>query len=138
DCSGLVQRIFREHGVVLKRNTYEQAFQDPQLVPVAFDALRPGDLLFFGTEDKIDHEAMWLGDGSVLQSTRHGVPGVQITPFDSPFLRPFFRYARRLSPSNTRGGPGRGAGKTLALSATRGGGSGGRRTRSLECRTGLT
>jgi beta-lactamase class A len=106
DCSGLVQRIFREHGVLLKRNSYEQAFQDPQLVPVSFEALRPGDLLFFGTEDRIDHEAMWLGDGTVLQSTRHGVPGVQVTPFDSPFLKPLFRYARRLkTSSNEKSGP---------------------------------
>ncbi len=96
DCSGLVARIFLEHGVVLKRNSYEQAFQDPQLVPVAFEKLRPGDLLFFGSPDKIDHEAMWIGDGTVLQATRHDVPGVQITPFDSPFLKPRFRYARRL------------------------------------------
>ncbi|MBK9062557.1 MAG: serine hydrolase [Acidobacteria bacterium] len=96
DCSGLMTRIFSEHGAILKRNSYEQAFQDPQLVPVAFEKLRPGDLLFFGTPDKIDHEAMWIGDGTVLQSTRHNVPGVQITPYDSPFLKPLFRYARRL------------------------------------------
>ncbi|HEY3350430.1 MAG TPA: serine hydrolase [Thermoanaerobaculia bacterium] len=96
DCSGLMTRIFSEHGVTLRRNSFEQAFQDPQLVPVAFEKLRPGDLLFFGTEDKIDHEAMWIGDGTVLQSTRHNVPGVQITPYDSPFLKPLFRYARRL------------------------------------------
>ena len=106
DCSGLVQRIFREHGVLLKRNSYEQAFQDPQLIPVSLQALRPGDLLFFGTEDRIDHEAIWLGDGTVLQSTRHGVPGVQVTPFDSPFLKPLFRYARRLrTSSNEKGEP---------------------------------
>jgi len=96
DCSGLMTRIFSEHGVTLRRNSYEQAFQDPHFVAVPFDALLPGDLLFFGTEDKIDHEAMWIGDGTVLQSTRHNVPGVQITRFDSPFLKPFFRYARRL------------------------------------------
>ncbi|HEX7528208.1 MAG TPA: SH3 domain-containing C40 family peptidase, partial [Thermoanaerobaculia bacterium] len=96
DCSGLIARIFSEHGVALRRNSYEQAFQDPQLVPVAFENLRPGDLLFFGTEERIDHEAMWIGDGTVLQSTRHNIPGVQITPFDSPFLKPLFRYARRL------------------------------------------
>ena len=96
DCSGLMTRVFSEHGITLRRNSYEQAFQDPQLVPVAFESLRPGDLLFFGTEDKIDHEAMWIGDGTVLQATRHNVPGVQITPFDSPFLKPVFRYARRL------------------------------------------
>ncbi len=102
DCSGLIQRIFSEHGVTLRRNSYEQAFQDPQLVPVAAETLRPGDLLFFGTEDRIDHEAMWLGDGTVLQATRHNVPGVQITPFDSPFLKPVFRYARRLKSSSKK------------------------------------
>ncbi len=96
DCSGLMTRIFSEHGVTLRRNSYEQAFQDPQLVPVAFEKLRPGDLLFFGTPDKIDHEAMWIGDGTVLQSTRHNVPGVQVTPYDSPFLKPLFRYAREI------------------------------------------
>jgi beta-lactamase class A len=96
DCSGLMTRIFSEYGVTLKRNSYEQAFQDPQLVPVAFEKLQPGDLLFFGTEDKIDHEAMWIGDGTVLQATRHNAPGVQVTPYDSPFLKPLFRYARRL------------------------------------------
>ena len=106
DCSGLMTRIFSEHGVTLKRNSYKQAFQDQQLVPVKFEELQPGDLLFFGTEDKIDHEAMWIGDGTVLQSTRHNVPGVQITPFDSPFLKPFFRYARRLKTSpNEKSGP---------------------------------
>jgi beta-lactamase class A len=106
DCSGLVQTIFRNFGVILKRNSYEQAFQDPQLVAVPFEGLRPGDLLFFGTEDKIDHEAIWVGDGTVLQATRHDVPGVQITPFDSPFLKPLFRYARRLKiSSNEKSSP---------------------------------
>ncbi len=105
DCSGLVQRIFAEHGVTLRRNSWEQAFRDPQLVPVAADALRPGDLLFFGTDEKIDHEAVWIGDGTVLQSTRHNVPGVQITPFESAFLKPLFRYARRLKALSMDAGP---------------------------------
>ncbi|HTS03181.1 MAG TPA: serine hydrolase [Thermoanaerobaculia bacterium] len=126
DCSGLMSRIFSEHGVTLKRNSYEQAFQDPQLVAVAFQNLRPGDLLFFGTEDKIDHEAMWIGDGTVLQSTRHGVPGVQITPFDSPFLKPLFRYARRLKKEEEKissngkesAGPGLDAAKVRRLEST--------------------
>ncbi len=114
DCSGLVQRIFREHGLLLKRNSYEQAFQDPQLVPVAFEKLQPGDLLFFGTDDRIDHEAMWLGDGTVLQSTRHGVPGVQVTPFDSPFLKTLFRYARRVGRISSKREEGKVAGLTEA------------------------
>ena len=116
DCSGLMQRIFSFHGILLKRNSYEQAFQDPQLIPIPFEALRPGDLLFFGTQDKIDHEAMWIGDGSVLQATRHNVPGVQVTPFDSPHLKPVFRYARRLKiSSNEKDAPALTAAKVRAL-----------------------
>jgi beta-lactamase class A len=97
DCSGLIQLVFRSHGVLLKRNSSEQAFQDPQLVPVSPEALSPGDLLFFGTPEKIDHEAIWIGDGTVLEATRNGVPGVKLTPFEAPYLRPLFRYARRLA-----------------------------------------
>ena len=126
DCSGLMTRIFAEHGVTLRRNSYEQAFQDPQLVPVAFERLRPGDLLFFGTEDKIDHEAMWIGDGTVLQATRNNVPGVQVTPYDSPHLKPLFRYARRLkkveekisSNGKESSGPGLDAAKVRRLEST--------------------
>ncbi len=119
DCSGLVQRILSEQGVTLKRNSWEQAFQDPQLAPVAFEALRPGDLLFFGTENRIDHEALWIGDGTVLQSTRHGVPGVQVTPFDSPFLKPLFRYARRLASLPDAPRPGRPDPKKLGALRTK-------------------
>ncbi len=98
DCSGLVFRVLERHGVRLKRNSFEQCFRDPQLVPIAFSELRPGDLLFFGTEDRVDHEAMWIGDGKVLQASAHGVPGTQITVFEeSPRLKERFRYARRLA-----------------------------------------
>ncbi|HKC23425.1 MAG TPA: NlpC/P60 family protein, partial [Thermoanaerobaculia bacterium] len=97
DCSGLVSRVLKQHGVLVKRNSSQMCFKDPQLVPVAREALRPGDLLFFGSEDKIDHEAIWIGDGKVLQATAYGVPSTQITAFEkSPRLVNRFLYARRL------------------------------------------
>lgn len=98
DCSGLVHRVLRQHGILLKRNSGEICFRDPQLVPVAFERLRPGDLLFFGTDEKVDHVGMWLGDGTVLQATAYGVPSTQVTAFDaSRRLAGRFRYARRLA-----------------------------------------
>jgi beta-lactamase class A len=98
DCSGLVQTILKRHGVLLKRNTSEMCFRDPRLVPVAFERVQPGDLLFFGTEDKIDHMGMWAGDGRVLQATAWGVPSTQITAFsESSRLKDRFRYTRRLA-----------------------------------------
>lgn len=97
DCSGLVYRILERHGVLVKRNSSAQCFREPRLRPVSFADLRPGDLLFFGTDEKIDHEALWLGDGKVLQASAYGVPSTQITPFEeSPRLKERFRYARRL------------------------------------------
>jgi beta-lactamase class A len=98
DCSGLVTRVLERHGIRLKRNSAELCFREPRLVPVRFDALQAGDLLFFGTEEKIDHVAIWLGDGTVIQATAYGVPLTQITSFEeNARLKERFRYARRLA-----------------------------------------
>ena len=108
DCSGLVYRILAQHGVVLARNSHEMAFREPRLVPVAFDRRQPGDLLFFGTEDRIDHVAMWMGEGRVLQATTDGRPSTQVTEYGaSDRLTARYRYARRLAalPGAPRPGP---------------------------------
>ncbi len=98
DCSGLVTRVLERHGIRLRRNSAELCFREPRLVPVRFDALQAGDLLFFGTEEKVDHVAMWLGDGTVVQATAYGVPSTQVTSFEeNARLKERFRYARRLT-----------------------------------------
>ncbi len=97
DCSGLVWRVLERHGVLLLRNSSWMAFRDPQLVPVPFEELAAGDLVFFGTEEKIDHVGFWTGEGTVLQATTAGVPSTQETPWASERLAPRFRCARRLA-----------------------------------------
>ena len=97
DCSGLVWRVLERHGVLLMRNSSEMCFRDPQLVPVRFEELAPGDLVFFGTETKIDHVGFWTGEGNVLQATSHRVPSTQEMPWASERMAPRFRYARRLA-----------------------------------------
>lgn len=97
DCSGLVFRVLERHGILLLRNSSEMCFREPQLVPVPFEELAPGDLVFFGTEEKIDHVGFWAGNGEVLQATTAGVPSTQETAWASPRLAPRFRYARRLA-----------------------------------------
>ena len=97
DCSGLVFRVLATHGIHVMRNSGEQCFRDPQLVPVRREELAPGDLVFFGTEEKVDHVGFWAGDGNVLQATAWGVPSTQETPFASERLAPRYRYARRLA-----------------------------------------
>jgi len=97
DCSGLVWRVLEQHGVLLMRNSSEMCFRDPQLVPVRFEELAPGDLVFFGTETKIDHVGFWTAERNVLQATSHGVPSTQEMTWTSERMAPRFRYARRLA-----------------------------------------
>jgi cell wall-associated NlpC family hydrolase len=61
DCSGLVQRIYRLHGVVLPRDSDQQARFGREKPVGAPDELVPGDLLFFGrASQRITHVAMVL------------------------------------------------------------------------------
>lgn len=61
DCSGLTQRIFRLHGVMLPRDSDQQARFGREKPGVGLDDLVPGDLLFFGRDSqRITHVAMVL------------------------------------------------------------------------------
>jgi cell wall-associated NlpC family hydrolase len=65
DCSGLIWDVYRAHGITIPRDA------DPQFRagrPVARDALRPGDLLFFGSPSYVEHVAIYVGGGRMLEA----------------------------------------------------------------------
>jgi gamma-D-glutamyl-L-lysine dipeptidyl-peptidase len=64
DCSGLVQTTFAARGVILPRDSAQQVFHG---ATVSFEAVRPGDLLFFSGESSsgITHVA-FAGDADTL------------------------------------------------------------------------
>ncbi|HET7573422.1 MAG TPA: NlpC/P60 family protein [Gaiellaceae bacterium] len=65
DCSGLVWDVFRAHGTTVPRDA------DPQFRhgrAVAASALRPGDLLFYGTPSYVHHVAIYAGGGRMIES----------------------------------------------------------------------
>jgi cell wall-associated NlpC family hydrolase len=68
DCSGLVQTTFAARGVSLPRDSAQQAGCGES---VAFDATRPGDLLFFKgeTSDGITHVAFAGQSDTLVHST---------------------------------------------------------------------
>jgi hypothetical protein len=83
DCSGFVQYVFARHGLDLPR-TARQMSQLGDPLPLNLDELEEGDLLFFADNGtRIDHVAIYLGDGRIIHSTASG-GGVRAETLSSP------------------------------------------------------
>ena len=62
DCSGFTQNIFEASGIQLPRDARQQAFHGNEIIPNnIWSNIQPGDLLFFGKEDRVTHVGMSLG-----------------------------------------------------------------------------
>jgi cell wall-associated NlpC family hydrolase len=70
DCSGLVQYVFAQSGVKLPRSSRDQSGIGKQ---IDLDDAEPGDLLFYSfTGGRIDHVAVYLGDGQAVHAPASG------------------------------------------------------------------
>lgn len=68
DCSALVQRAYRDLGVELPRNSWQQAKAGRPVASMA-DA-KPGDILAFNSP--VDHVAIYLGDNKMIAAPKPG------------------------------------------------------------------
>jgi cell wall-associated NlpC family hydrolase len=64
DCSGLIELVYRTHGVTIPRDADAQFAAG---TPVARSALRPGDVVFYGVRH-VHHAALYVGDGRMLEA----------------------------------------------------------------------
>ncbi|MDT8716167.1 C40 family peptidase [Clostridium sp. 19966] len=89
DCSGFVQYVYKNFGYNLGRTTYDQIYNG---VDVHKNALQPGDILFFGDYSAPHHEAIYLGNGLLIEApeSRAFVQIVQLSSKDD------FCRARRI------------------------------------------
>lgn len=80
DCSGLVQAVFRTHGIEMPRDSDQQAERGEEVaVDRKFSGLLPGDLLFFAeVRDRISHVAISRGGSRIVHSAV-GTGGVSVT-----------------------------------------------------------
>jgi cell wall-associated NlpC family hydrolase len=71
DCSGLMMWAWRAGGVSLSHSAYTQWFETTR-VPIS--AIQPGDILFFGSSvEGIHHNAMYVGNGQMVEAPHTGL-----------------------------------------------------------------
>lgn len=94
DCSGLVLFSHAAHGLAVPRTTTDQY---RAAAPVPEPQLLAGDLLFFRFDsgDKVDHVAIYLGDGRFVHAPQSGRP-VELRRLDDPGYRRSLVAAGRL------------------------------------------
>ncbi len=68
DCSGFVQSVYRHYGISLKRVSRDQAMTAGQEVEVSLDTLQAGDLLFYAKGGRVNHVAIYIGDGKIVHA----------------------------------------------------------------------
>lgn len=71
DCSGLVQRAFKAAGLSLPRTAAQQATVGRS---VSLSQLQPGDLIFYRYGSEVDHVAMSVGAGKIVEASQPGQP----------------------------------------------------------------
>ncbi|MDO1512893.1 C40 family peptidase [Maribacter confluentis] len=76
DCSGFTKTVYYLNGMVIPRDASQQVHTGSPIDSLSnFDALRKGDLLFFGkkatdsTAEKVVHVGMWIGDNQFIHSS---------------------------------------------------------------------
>jgi len=68
DCSGLVQRVYKDLGYDLPRVSYDQATQGTAVPSLA--QAQPGDILCFGSP--VHHVAIYIGGGKMIEEPHTG------------------------------------------------------------------
>ena len=101
DCSGFVWRAYKLTsypgegslaGALRGRTTYVMSGEVPRSERIAAAHLQPADVMFFGangpesTPDQVDHTALYLGGGWLIQSSDEGVT---LVPFDGWYTGSF-------------------------------------------------
>jgi cell wall-associated NlpC family hydrolase len=96
DCSGFMQMLVRQRGIIMPRDADIQAAWSG-VMSIERKDLKPGDLLYFGaSEKKITHTGMYIGNGEFIHDTTNTHPMVQISKLDDMPWTKLLVAARRV------------------------------------------
>ena len=92
DCSALTRRIYRAvFNYELPRVAIDQANHGRK---IDRSELKPGDILFFRPEERVNHTAVYLGNSLFLNASTS--QGVVISTLESKYWGKYFKYAVRV------------------------------------------
>lgn len=102
DCSGFLKYLMRAFGVDLPRTAAQQA-QVGQEIPRDPSLLRPGDILTFGSGNRITHVGIYVGNGRYIHASSHAGRIVEsnLDRRESSLVRAWRGVRRMLSESET-------------------------------------
>lgn len=93
DCSGLVQYVYRQQGIQVPRTARAQHKASEKL---DLDDALPGDLLFYKISGwRVDHVAIYLGDGQAVHAPSSG-KHVIVAPISNKWWKKRYVGAGRL------------------------------------------
>lgn len=96
DCSGLLMKVFSEHGIALPHNSQEQA-RFGQIIS-RMEELKKGDLVFFirsyRTHRFITHSGIYTGNHEFIHTSSS--KGVTISSLDNPWWNEKFIFGTRI------------------------------------------
>lgn len=79
DCSGFVKYVMQYGaGVTLNRSSASQAGQG---VAISSSQMQPGDLIFYSNGSRINHVAMYIGNGQVVHASTYKT-GIKTSPWN--------------------------------------------------------
>ena len=78
DCSGFVQSVFKKFGVSLPRTSAVQAGVGRK---VSISEAQPGDLVFYAKGGRINHVALYIGNGQVVHASSRRT-GIKISNYN--------------------------------------------------------
>ena len=93
DCSALTRRVYREvFEFELPRVSVDQAQRGKQITR---DELRPGDILFFRPENRVNHTAVYVGNSLFINASSS--KGVILSSLDNNYWGKYFKYGVRIA-----------------------------------------
>lgn len=99
DCSGLIYSVFKNHGILIPRDSFVQATHGKA---VSRSQMQPGDLMFFshnGGKGAVYHVSIYIGEGKMIHAPSSS-RSIEIISIDTPLYKKNYSGSRRYLTSN--------------------------------------